>query len=162
VKHKDLNVDILMHDRLNNNRGVLTDYDLARQPGGDEWIGFSSLFKSSDLSPGENRGNSDPLYRHDCQSFAWMLLWIFSLFQGQPARTWMDSYSWTYLRHVLLRQSTTDITYTKFWPAVSAFVKWFCKPDDSTQKVLADGKTMDEMVGEVQILLADKGFPMEL
>jgi hypothetical protein len=155
VKHKDLNADILMQDKLNNNRGVLTDYDLAQQPNGDQWMGFSLLFKATDLLYArEDRGNSEPLYRHDCESFAWILLWIQTLFDGAYVRT-CSGYCGQ--RHCLV-QKPANLPYPKFWPAVSAFASW-CGPSENSLK---DGKTVDEIVGELQILLADQGFPMEL
>jgi len=70
-----------MYDELNENRGILNNYDLAHIAGGDRPSGFGCTgtmpFMAIDLLTKKAwDGEIERRYRHDCESFAWVLLWI--------------------------------------------------------------------------------------
>jgi hypothetical protein len=77
VEHNDISVKNLMYDKDNENRGILNDYDLAhlngqQRPSCTERTG-TMPFMALDLLAD---GKIERRYRHDCESFAWVLLWI--------------------------------------------------------------------------------------
>jgi len=69
-----------MYDKVSGN-GILNDFDLAHlageeRPSGTERTG-TIPFMAFDLLTNEAwDGNITRQYRHDCESFAWVLLWI--------------------------------------------------------------------------------------
>ena len=70
-----------MYDKLNGDCGVLNDYDFAHLDGQPRPSGFERTgtipFMALDLLIDEAMdGKVEWLYRHDCESFAWVLLWI--------------------------------------------------------------------------------------
>jgi hypothetical protein len=75
-----------MYDETNK-RGVLNDYDLVHlksqpRPTGTERTG-TRPFMALDLLTDEARdGKVERLYRHDCESFAWVLLWVCCRYEG--------------------------------------------------------------------------------
>jgi hypothetical protein len=81
VEHNDISVKNLMYDKHNEDRGILNDYDLAHlrgqpRPKGNERTGtmpFMALDLLTDLTW---KGKVKRIYRHDCESFAWVLFWI--------------------------------------------------------------------------------------
>ena len=70
-----------MYDRLNEDRGILNDFDLAHlrgrpRPSGTERTGTMPFMALDLLTKDAWDGKVKRLYRHDCESFAWVLLWI--------------------------------------------------------------------------------------
>jgi hypothetical protein len=70
-----------MYDKLNENRGILNDYDLAylngqNLPTGTEHTGTMPFMALELLTKKALAGKVTRQYRHDCESFAWVLLWI--------------------------------------------------------------------------------------
>lgn len=70
-----------MYDKLNEDRGILNDYDLAHlrgqpRPSGTERTGTMPFMALDLLTNDAWDGKIARLYRHDCESFAWVLLWI--------------------------------------------------------------------------------------
>jgi Fungal protein kinase len=70
-----------MYDRLNEDRGILNDFDLAhlrgeQRPSGTERTGTMPFMALDLLTKDAWDGKVKRLYRHDCESFAWVLLWI--------------------------------------------------------------------------------------
>jgi hypothetical protein len=81
VQHNDISVKNLMYDKLNGDCGVLNDYDLAHlhgrlRPSGFERTGTMPFMALDLLTDEAMKGQIERLYRHDCESFAWVLLWI--------------------------------------------------------------------------------------
>ena len=80
VEHNDISVKNLMYDRLSD-RGVLNDYDLAHldgetRPTDTERTGTIPFMALDLLTEEAWAGHVTRQYRHDCESFAWVLLWI--------------------------------------------------------------------------------------
>jgi Fungal protein kinase len=70
-----------MYNKLNGDCGVLSDYDLAhlygQQRSSDTECTGTVPFMTLDLlSKDAMDGNITRLYRQDCESFVWVLLWI--------------------------------------------------------------------------------------
>jgi hypothetical protein len=87
VEHSDISVKNLMYDKINENRGVLNDYDLAHllgqpRPSGTERTGTMPFMALDLLTDDAWEGKIRRLYRHDCESFAWVLLWICHRYDG--------------------------------------------------------------------------------
>jgi hypothetical protein len=90
VQHNDISVENLMYDVREDevgdgqNRryvGILNDYDLAHlhgriRPTGAERTGTMPFMALDLLTEKAWNGQVKRLYRHDCESFAWVLLWI--------------------------------------------------------------------------------------
>ena len=81
VEHNDISEKNLMYDRLNEDRGILNDFDLAhlrgeQRPSGTERTGTMPFMALDLLTQDAWDGKVKRLYRHDCESFAWVLLWI--------------------------------------------------------------------------------------
>jgi Fungal protein kinase len=78
-----------MYDKLNGDCGVLNDYDLAhlhgRQRSSDTECTGTVPFMALDLlrlSKDAKDSKIARLYRHDCESFVWALLWICCRYDG--------------------------------------------------------------------------------
>jgi hypothetical protein len=87
VEHNDISVNNLMYDKLNEDRGILNDYDLAHlngrpRPSGTERTGTMPFMALDLLTDEAWKGMITRLYRHDCESFAWVLLWICCRYDG--------------------------------------------------------------------------------
>ncbi|KAH9990115.1 hypothetical protein BJV77DRAFT_919392, partial [Russula vinacea] len=87
VQHNDISVKNLMYDRHEGNCGILNDYDLAHldgqpRPSGFECTGTMPFMALDLLTDDAMDGKVERLYRHDCESFAWVLLWICCRYEG--------------------------------------------------------------------------------
>src|SRR5277367_4773944 len=87
IEHNDISVSNLMYDKANNCTGVLNDFDLAHvrgndRPSGTEQTGTMPFMALDLLTEGARAGKVERLYRHDCESFAWVLLWICSRYDN--------------------------------------------------------------------------------
>ena len=81
VEHNDISKNNLMYDKVNEDRGILNDFDLAHlrgkpRPSGSERTGTMPFMALDLLIKAALNGKITRLYRHDCESFAWVLLWI--------------------------------------------------------------------------------------
>ncbi|KAG2125388.1 hypothetical protein DEU56DRAFT_573329 [Suillus clintonianus] len=110
VYHRDVSPGNMMwyRDKLGKLMGVLNDYDLsllASVPGphGNERTG-TVPFMALDLFTEEaQRGEVKHLYRHDLESFMWILTWIFLRYRNgdllppasRPLDIWATSDAWT-------------------------------------------------------------------
>jgi len=83
VAHGDISFNNLMYDKRNG-RGILNDFDLASimEPGdkspkqtGHRRTVILSFMAMKLLSPDGLRGDIPRLYRHEFESFVWVLLW---------------------------------------------------------------------------------------
>ncbi|KAF8875297.1 hypothetical protein BD779DRAFT_1563794 [Infundibulicybe gibba] len=80
VRHCDISVSNLMYDEISK-RGILNDFDLAllrihRSPSGTERTGTMPFMALDLLEKPAWNGEVRREYRHDAESFAWVLLWI--------------------------------------------------------------------------------------
>ena len=70
-----------MYDKVNEDRGILNDFDLAHlsekpRPSNTKRTGTMPFMALDLLTEDAWDGKIPRLYRHDCESFAWVLLWI--------------------------------------------------------------------------------------
>jgi hypothetical protein len=87
IEHNDISVSNLMYDKRNNNAGILNDFDLALvdgepRPSGTERTGTMPFMALELLTEDAWAGKVERLYRHDCESFVWVLLWICSRYDN--------------------------------------------------------------------------------
>ncbi|KAF8875561.1 hypothetical protein BD779DRAFT_209435 [Infundibulicybe gibba] len=80
IRHCDISVSNLMYDK-DYNRGILNDLDLAQlrdrlPPSGTERTGTMPFMAFDLLQEPAWHGHVEREYRHDAESFAWVLLWI--------------------------------------------------------------------------------------
>ena len=83
VLHRDVSPGNMMYYRTKNGTlmGVLNDYDLsslaaAAGPQGNERTGTVPFMALDLLTPAGQRGEVKHLYRHDLESFIWVLVWV--------------------------------------------------------------------------------------
>ncbi|KAG0696690.1 hypothetical protein DFH29DRAFT_1082776 [Suillus ampliporus] len=83
VHHRDVSPANMMWYRTKNGflMGVLNDYDLSSLvitpgPQGNERTGTVPFMALDLLSPKGQRGQVEHLYRHDLESFMWVLVWV--------------------------------------------------------------------------------------
>ncbi|KAF9498467.1 hypothetical protein BDN71DRAFT_1443306 [Pleurotus eryngii] len=80
LQHHDVSINNIMYD-AQKGRGVLNDWDLAHSTKRQGSLGRERTgtmpFMALDLltAPGW-MGQVERLYRHDCESFAWVMVWI--------------------------------------------------------------------------------------
>ena len=87
VVHNDISVSNLMYDKDNEDRGILNDFDLAHlsrepRPSGTVCTGTMPFMALDFLTEDAWDCKVPRLYRHDCESFAWVLLWICCRYVG--------------------------------------------------------------------------------
>jgi hypothetical protein len=87
IEHNDISVKNLMYDKLNDDHGILNDYDLAHlygspRPSGTERTGTMPFMALDLLTDAAWEGKVTRRYRHDCESFAWVLFWICCRYDG--------------------------------------------------------------------------------
>ncbi|KAF8877421.1 hypothetical protein BD779DRAFT_110091 [Infundibulicybe gibba] len=80
IRHCDISVSNLMYDKATN-CGVLNDFDLAQlrdHPCSNrtEWTGTMPFMALDLFWKAARDGKVEREYRHDAESFAWVLLWI--------------------------------------------------------------------------------------
>jgi hypothetical protein len=76
IEHNDISVKNLMYDETNK-RGVLNDlahWTTQRRPTGTERTGTRPFMALDLLTDEAWDGKVERLYRHDCESFVWVLL----------------------------------------------------------------------------------------
>jgi len=87
IEHNDISVSNLMYDKMNDDAGVLNNFYLANMRG-SEWPGETERtgtmpFMALDLlTKNAWAWKIDRLYRHDCELFVWVLLWICSRYDN--------------------------------------------------------------------------------
>ncbi|KAK7051282.1 hypothetical protein VNI00_004782 [Paramarasmius palmivorus] len=85
VEHGDISAGNLMYDEKNN-VPKLCDYDLSHfsdepRPYGFSHTGTLRFMASELLADTAMNGSVQKVYRHDVESFAWVLLWILAFFR---------------------------------------------------------------------------------
>ncbi len=132
-----------MYDKLNENRGILNDYDLAHLAERDRPSGFGRTgtmpFMALDLHSDEAwKGEVERRYRHHCESFAWVLLWICCRYdKGEeipdpPLRKWItddhnDCHDAKLGVITRLNKTAPTPSYKEYWDASVELVKKFGK-----------------------------------
>ena len=87
IEHNNISVSNLMYDKDKNRVGVINDFDLAHvrgkeRPSGIERTGTMPFMALDLLTEDAWAGKVQRLYRHDCESFAWVLLCICSRYDN--------------------------------------------------------------------------------
>jgi hypothetical protein len=128
-----------MYDETNK-RGVLNDYDLAhltsqRRPTGTERTGTRPFMALDLLTDEAWDGKVERLYRHDCESFVWVLLWVCCRYEGgkqinNPPLSELtkgDHNQCFKEKHTILsrqRHIHPTSSYEKYWGAAIELLKW--------------------------------------
>jgi serine/threonine protein kinase len=100
IRHKDISASNLMYDK-DTKDGVLIDFDLASmnktgEPTGMDNTGTMPFMALDLLTKRGMEGQVKRLYRHDSESFAWVLLWICGRFEhgneieNPPFQEWLN------------------------------------------------------------------------
>jgi len=137
VEHNDISVSNLMYDKDNEDRGILNDFDLAHlrggpRPSGTERTGTMPFMALDLLTEDAWAGKVRRLYRHDCESFAWVLLWICCRFEDgkeiheAPLSKFItDDFEVCYVEKLgYHRGLAATIPYKPYWRAVTDLVNW--------------------------------------
>ena len=179
VEHNDISVKNLMYDKHNEYRGILNDYDLAHLDGRPRPSGLGRTgtmpFMAIDMLTKEAwAGKITRLYRHDCKSFAWVLLWICCRYDGgkeipnPPLGEFIThDYNLCFLKKYCIIPKLKEIeptpSYKGFWSAMFGLVKLFVaqRQGRDNSGVLGnrlDEPGIDEMVRQVMKTLT--GVPI--
>jgi hypothetical protein len=141
VEHNDISVKNLMYDKLNEDRGILNDYDLAHlegnpRPSGTEPTGTMPFMALDLLTKDAWEGKIERRYRHDCESFAWVLLWICCRYDngkeisnaplsGIITHSYNECFKSKYCILSKLQKITATASYKGFWDAAKRLIDYF-------------------------------------
>jgi hypothetical protein len=124
-----------MYDRDNDNGGVLNDFDLATSdeqtsPSGSERTGTVPFMALDLIHARHPPGSIKHEYRHDHESFAWTLLWIFGTFKdgrevSKPVfEDWVtNTYTAKYSLLGDLPIINVTKTFQKYWPRLKRMLE---------------------------------------
>jgi hypothetical protein len=168
VEHNDISVKNLMYDKDNNDCGILNDYDLAHlngrpRPSGTDPTGTIPFMAFDLLTRDAWDGKVKRLYRHDCESFAWVLLWICCRYENGKEITdaplgefiTNDYHQCSIEKHCILarlKQIRPTTSYRNFWKASVALLNVFVRMRNNQDQDLVNDRsafiepTNDEMV----------------
>jgi hypothetical protein len=138
VEHNDISENNLMYDKLNEDRGILNDFDLAHldgkpRPSGTERTGTMPFMALDLLTKDAWNGKVKRQYRHDCESFAWVLLWICCRYENgkeideAPLRKLItDDFMVCYAMKLayLDLEPVATTSYKPYWRAVTDLLHW--------------------------------------
>jgi hypothetical protein len=121
-------------------RGVLNDYDLAYlttqyRPTGTECTGTGPFMALDFLTDSAWDGKVERLYRHECESFAWVLLWVCCRYEdgkqiNNPPLSELtegnhnDCFEKKHAILSRLRHIHPTSSYEKYWGAAIELLKW--------------------------------------
>ena len=178
VEHNDISVNNLMYDKLHD-RGVLNDYDLAHlvghpRPGGKELTGTIPFMAIDLLTEAAWKGDVTRQYRHDCESFAWVLLWICCRYhEGKEIEKpplgalntgdYNQCFLLKYAIFALLSDISPTESYQDYWEAAKELIKPVIDlrilQDQNPQEKEKEELATDVIFKKYADLLAKKGFP---
>ena len=137
VEHSDISVSNLMYDKDNEDCGILNDFDLAHRrgrprPSGTERTGTMPFMALDLLTKDAWDGKVRRLYRHDCESFAWVLLWICcryedgkEIHEAPLSKLITDDFEVCYAEKLAYHRGLAATTsYEPYWRAVMDLVNW--------------------------------------
>jgi hypothetical protein len=182
VQHNDISVRNLMYDKLNQDCGILNDYDLAHldgsaRPSGTERTGTIPFMALDLLTHDAWNGNIIRQYRHDWESFAWVLLWICCRFasgteiSNPPLNDFITN---DYAQCFLVKNSIfTQLwkinptpSYQQFWHTAMDFVGWSIDKrhmmDRQGPGVPLEEPTVEQLLEIYRSILDKNGFQMVL
>ena len=175
VEHNDISATNLMYDKLNDDRGILNDFDLAHlrgepRPSGTERMG-TMPFKAFDLlTKGALDGKVKRQYRHDCESFAWVLLWICCRYEDgkeiheAPLSDFVtDDFTMCYAKKFsfLNRKLAATTSYKPYWRVVIDLLYWSIKTQLRQMQgptAPEEEPTIDEVIEIYRNILEKEGF----
>jgi Fungal protein kinase len=164
VEHNDISVSNLMYDKANEDRGILNDFDLAhvkwgRRPSGTERTGTMPFMALDLLTKDAWDGKVKRLYRHDCESFAWVLLWICCRFEDgkeiheAPLSNFItDDFEVCYVEKLGYHRGIVPTTsYESYWRTVVALVSWSLRRhnNNAERRILGEEPEEEQAVDEV-------------
>ena len=170
VEHNDISVKNLMYDKFNEDHGILNDYDLAHlegnpRPSGTERTGTMPFMALDLLTKNTWDGMVERRYRHDCESFAWVLLWICCRYDnGKEIRnaplsrfithSYVDCFEAKYAIVPALRTITATASYKGSWDAVIQLVNHFVREqlDQDSKRVLPKGSPHEPELDDVDVV----------
>jgi Fungal protein kinase len=178
IEHNDISVSNLMYDRATNCAGVLNDFDLAHvrgmpRPSGMERTGTMPFMALDLLTEDGWAGKVERLYRHDCESFAWVLLWICARYDNgaenkAPFKEFITSdFQQCYEKKHSCGQTIPKIqptaSYVRFWAAAAELIFHVLDQMSATERNKFRGAprhepTIDEVVHGYQDVLKNAGF----
>jgi serine/threonine protein kinase len=180
IEHNDISVGNLMYDKMNNYAGVLNDFDLANVrgsggPSGTERMG-TMPFMALDLLTKEGwAGKVERLYRHDCESFVWVLLWICSRYdngaeiKNPPFNEFITSdfyhcYKIKFSCGMTIAETKPTASYQRFWLGARQLNNWFVQQhlNRTLSLEVAPEPTNDEVAETIRNLLEKAGFDVGL
>ena len=189
IEHNDISVSNLMYDKTKNGAGVLNDFDLAHvrgepRPSGMERTGTMPFMALDLLTKEAWEGKVERLYRHDCESFMWVLLWIFARYDNgaEIKKPPFDEFFTSNFLQCYEKKSTCDRTipnikpttsYKDYWSAAVQLLIHFrrhatIRADARMLAALANRTQLepeddnDAVVQELQDVLKNAGFDIEL
>jgi serine/threonine protein kinase len=183
IEHNDISVSNLMYDKANNCTGVLNDFDLAHvrgndQPSGTERTGTIPFMALDLLTEDAWAGKVERLYRHDCESFAWVLLWICSRYEngaeiedppfgGFITSDFLRCYESKCSCGMTLSEINPTASYQEYWRAAYELVYYILDQMSAADRAIVRGKprhepTDDKVVHDYQVVLKKAGFDVEL
>jgi hypothetical protein len=131
-----------MYDKLNDH-GILNDYDLAhlsgrKRPSGTACTGTMPFMALDLLTDDAWAGKIERRYRHDCESFAWVLLWICCRYDNgkeisnAPLGEFIThDYKQCFAKKYTIISKLKDIvptaSYECFWGAMTSLIALFIK-----------------------------------
>jgi len=170
-----------MYDKLNENRGILNDYDLAHLAERDRPSGFGRTgtmpFMALDLLAYKAwKGEIEQRYRHDCESFAWVLLWICCRYEDGKeipnaplSELITDDYNRCYGAKLgvigELKQIAPTPSYKEYWDVSVKLVNEFFKDQSDRVYKVNKGQSLSEpkdcdVVQRCREALKGKGVPI--
>ncbi|TFY83676.1 hypothetical protein EWM64_g323 [Hericium alpestre] len=141
VEHTDPSVGNLMTDPLDNNKGVLNDWDLAitrvngkKKSPHSERTGTPPFMALDLLTKAYYDGNMTRLYRHDLEAFIWILPWVF-LQYNKGTRESRVLRGWESADYGTVRDKKTGFLYSLLkvnlmeqfeneWPIARRLLNW--------------------------------------
>ena len=183
IEHNDISVGNLMYDKANNCTGVLNDFDLAHvrghdRPSGMERTGTMPFMALDLLTKDAWAGKVERLYRHDCESFAWVLLWICSRYDNGAeiknppfnefiTSDFMQCYAMKHSCGNTIGTIKPTASYERFWPVVVELFATLVLMRHVVRTVSAlrarlEDEDDDDAVLEFQDVLTKAGFDDEL
>jgi hypothetical protein len=183
VEHSDISVKNLMYDKVNGDSGILNDYDLAilegrsDRPSGTDRTGTIPFMALDLLTDHAWEGNITRHYRHDCESFAWVLFWICCRYHdGKEIRNAplgefiTDDYKQCFKEKYTLNSRLENIrpttSYQVFWRASVEFVTQFLDARNDREREARQSNcslkklrepTVDEVLKNCRKALEGKG-----
>ena len=168
-----------MYDKLNGDRGILNDYDLAHikgesRPSGTERTGTMPFMALDLLTNDAWGGKLERLYRHDCESFGWVLLWICCRYdngkeiKNAPLGEFIThDYNQCFEKKRTIFPRIYKIpptpSYIQYWDAAIELLTWpfELRSNQEIRRALGELST-DEVVGKYSAALESKGFSIAL